>query len=84
MTTSIMTNAATAGVLAHKGAHVSMFEARPSMLINKAAPTASKSTRTEKAAPLLVSVSFINILQTSFISYACCVGDVSTGVAVVL
>src|SRR3712207_8184805 len=49
----------------HTEAHISKFEARPSTLINRAAPTARHSTSTEKIAPLAVSVSFVNIFQTS-------------------
>src|SRR5215210_6331983 len=66
--TSSMINVATTGVIDHTEPHISSFEARPSTLIDKAAPTARKSTRTEKMAPLLVPVSFVNILQTSL----CC------------
>ena len=64
VTTSSMTNAATIGVHIHTEPIV---EARPSTLIDKAAPTASKSTRTEKTAPLVVSVSLANILKASYI-----------------
>src|SRR5215207_3536078 len=40
-------------------------------LMSKADPTARHSTRTAKMAPLVLSVSFVNILQASFISYVC-------------
>src|SRR5215217_5104454 len=40
-------------------------------LMSKAAPTARLSTRTAKMAPLAVSVSLVNILQASFVSYVC-------------
>src|SRR5215213_6584955 len=42
-------------------------------LMSKAAPTARHSTRTAKIAALLVSVSLVNILQASFISYVCAI-----------
>src|SRR5215203_2051696 len=38
-------------------------------LMSKADPTARHSTRTAKMAPLVLSVSFVNILQASFILY---------------
>jgi hypothetical protein len=62
-----MTNAAAVGVIDHK-THNFPLGASSRILINKAAPMAMSSTRTEKMAALLVSVSFVNILQTSLIS----------------
>src|ERR671920_2533770 len=58
-----MTKAATTGVIDHTPA-IAKPE-RPNILINKAAPTAKRSTSTENIAPLLVSVSFVNIFRTS-------------------
>src|SRR5215207_4566843 len=65
-----MTNAATVGVIDHN-AHIPMPRVSSRNLITKADPTARKSTRTEKIAALFISASFVNILLTSSISYAC-------------
>jgi hypothetical protein len=53
-----MTNVATVGVNDYK-IHIPMAPVRPRILINKAAPTAMSSTRNEKMAALVVSVSFV-------------------------
>src|SRR5215216_6196589 len=65
-----MINAATVGVMDHK-VNMTTSEVILRNLMSKAAPTARHSTRTAKMAPLVVSVSFVNILQASFISYVC-------------
>src|SRR5918998_2276607 len=67
-----MINAATVGVMDHME-NMTRSEVILRNLMSKAAPTAMHSTRTAKIAPLLVSVSFVNILQTSSISF---VGDI--------
>src|SRR5215210_1132101 len=58
-----MINAATVGVISHR-ANIRRPGVSPSILINTAAPTAMHSTRTEKMAALLVSVSLVNIAFT--------------------
>src|SRR5215210_517160 len=58
-----MINAAAVGVIDHK-THIPMLGVRSRNLINKAAPTDMHSTRTEKMAALLVSVSLVNIAFT--------------------
>src|SRR5688572_27126409 len=68
-----MIKVATRGVIDHTEAHTkNVLEARPNMLIDNAAPTARESTRTEKMTPLLVSVSFVNIVQTSLFGCLSC------------
>src|SRR5215207_10680757 len=51
--------------------NMTRFEVTSRNLMSKAAPTARDNTRTAKMAPFVVSVSFVNILQASFISYVC-------------
>src|SRR5215218_279349 len=63
VTTSSMIKAATVGVNMYTAAPTNS-EAMPSALITKAATRAMHSTRTEKMAALLVSVSFVNMTQT--------------------
>src|SRR5919112_2854421 len=69
-----MTKAATTGVIDHTPAKAK--PERPSMLIDKAAPTAKRSTSTENIAPLLVSVSFVSIFQASLSGcHSCSIED---------
>ena len=55
-----MINAATVGVIDHMENMIGSEEILRN-LMSKAAPTARHSTRTEKMAALVVSVSFVNI-----------------------
>src|SRR5215208_6014510 len=56
-------NAATVGVIDHK-VHIAKPGGSSRNLMTKAAPKDRHSTRTEKIAALLVSVSFVNIPKT--------------------
>src|SRR5215212_1689738 len=57
-----MIKAAAVGVMDHM-VHMRRLGERPRNLMSKAAPTDRHSTRTEKMAALLVSVSFVNIAR---------------------
>src|SRR5215211_5450444 len=63
VTTSSMIKAATVGVHDHK-LHIAKPGGSSRNLMSKAAPKDRHSTRTEKMAALLVSVSFVNISLT--------------------
>jgi len=58
-----MIKAATVGVIDHK-VHIAKPGGSSRNLMTKAAPKDKHSTRTEKTAALLVSVSFVNISRT--------------------
>jgi len=58
-----MIKVATVGVIDHME-NMTRFEEISRNLISKAAPTARHSTSTAKMAPLLESVSFVNIPKT--------------------
>jgi hypothetical protein len=60
-----MINAATVGVIDHMENMIGSEEILRN-LMSKAAPTARHSTSTAKMAPLLASVSFVNIAYNSF------------------
>ena len=64
-----MIRAATVGVNDHK-THMPMPEVSPSVRITTAAPTARHSTRTVKMAALLVSVSFVNMVEPPFLAHS--------------